>query len=294
MGRKRKPSSGAVFILFACVAFCLACAPNGCWLFSSTRADSQKGKQQPRLRLRSALNSRIDWLDVGNQGSTTYRRFFVDSSGERFSPWHDLPLSTEDEGVRMVTEIPKMTRAKMEIATDEPHNPIAQDMKDGKLRDYPGPIYWNYGFIPQTWEDPTQGHEDLEALGDNDPLDVVEVGSRVHQQGEISKVKILGALAMIDSGELDWKIIAIDAADQDAANINNIDDLDLLKPGVTSGIREWFRWYKTPDGKPLNRFGFEEKFLNRDAAFDVIDETHKAWKHLRGGNSQVKDLWVGN
>ena len=45
----------------------------------------------------------------------------------------------------MVVEIPKMTCAKMEVATKEENNPIAQDMKKGKLRDYHGPIFWNYG-----------------------------------------------------------------------------------------------------------------------------------------------------
>jgi len=47
--------------------------------------------------------------------------------------------------VLQVVEIPKMTKAKMEIATKEEFNPIAQDIKKGKLRDYHGPIFWNYG-----------------------------------------------------------------------------------------------------------------------------------------------------
>ena len=33
-----------------------------------------------------------------------------------------------------------------------------QDTKKGKLRFYHGPIFWNYGYIPQTWEDPTVKH----------------------------------------------------------------------------------------------------------------------------------------
>lgn len=36
----------------------------------------------------------------------------------------------------------------------EEHTPIKQDMKKGKLRFYPYPINWNYGLLPQTWEDP--------------------------------------------------------------------------------------------------------------------------------------------
>lgn len=40
-----------------------------------------------------------------------------------------------------------------QVATKEAQNPIAQDVKKGKLRDYHGPIFWNYGMFPQTWED---------------------------------------------------------------------------------------------------------------------------------------------
>jgi inorganic pyrophosphatase len=59
------------------------------------------------------------------------------------------------------------------------------------------------------------------------------------------------------------------------------------------GIREWFRWYKTPDDKPLNRFGFGEKVLNRAKALEVIDETHHHWKALMAGKSEKGKLWIG-
>jgi len=229
----------------------------------------------------------------GKEGTTDFRRFFLDAGGEPVSPWHDLPLSTGVEGeFWMVTEIPKMTKPKMEIATKEPSNPIAQDVKKGALRDYHGPIFWNYGYLPQTWEDPTVEHPELKVLGDNDPVDVVEIGSRAHEQGEVSKVKVLGVLAMIDSGELDWKVIAISADDALAAELSDIADVEAKMPGVISGIREWFRWYKTPDGKGLNGFGFNEEALGREKALEVIQETHEAWKRLREGKTATK-LWTG-
>mmetsp|Transcript_59369 Transcript_59369/g.139067 ORF Transcript_59369/g.139067 Transcript_59369/m.139067 type:complete len:286 (-) Transcript_59369:26-883(-) len=227
----------------------------------------------------------------GEEGTSTYRRFFL-TGDQEISPWHDLPLETEENGVYwMVTEIPKNTKSKMEIATKESSNPIAQDTKKGKLREYHGPIYWNYGYLPQTWEDPNVEHPDLKVKGDNDPVDVVEIGSRTSLQGEISKVKVLGALAMIDDGELDWKILAIAADDPMASELENVADVDAKMPGVISGIREWFRWYKTPDGKPLNAFGFDEAPLDQGAALEVISETHGYWKQLR--KSKSDDLWVG-
>lgn len=44
------------------------------------------------------------------------------------------------------------------------------------------------------------------AIGDNDPLDVVEIGSRRLTTGGVYAVKPLAVLAMIDEGELDWKV----------------------------------------------------------------------------------------
>lgn len=230
----------------------------------------------------------------GDEGTASFRRFFLDKSGREVSPWHDLPLSAGSEGEYwMVTEIPKMTKPKMEIATKELVNPIAQDTKKGKLRDYHGPIYWNYGYLPQTWEDPTVKHPQLEVFGDNDPVDVVEIGSRAHSQGEVVRVKVLGALAMIDDGELDWKVLAIAVDDPAASDLQTVADVEAKMPGVVSGIREWFRWYKTPDGKPLNAFGFDEQPIGRGAAIEVIEETHGYWKRLRSNEGADTGLWTG-
>ena len=76
------------------------------------------------------------------------------------SAWHDVPLYTGSSTVNFLCEIPKETSAKMELATDEIRTPIKQDTKKGKLRHYPYNINWNYGMLPQTWEDP--GHVDGE------------------------------------------------------------------------------------------------------------------------------------
>jgi inorganic pyrophosphatase len=46
-------------------------------------------------------------------------------------------------------------------AQDEEGTPIKQDTKKGKLRFYPYNINWNYGLLPQTWEDPAHKAEDI-------------------------------------------------------------------------------------------------------------------------------------
>ena len=72
-------------------------------------------------------------------------------------------------------------RKKYEIATNEIGNPIKQDEKKGALREFKkGDIFFNYGCFPQTWEDPTFIHPDADGCrGDNDPLDVCEIGARI-------------------------------------------------------------------------------------------------------------------
>ncbi|XP_023530049.1 soluble inorganic pyrophosphatase 6, chloroplastic-like [Cucurbita pepo subsp. pepo] len=219
--------------------------------------------------------------EEGQPETLDYRVFFTDQSGKKVSPWHDIPLHLGDGVFNFIVEIPKETSAKMEVATDESFTPIKQDIKKGKLRYYPYNINWNYGLLPQTWEDPSFANSEVEgAFGDNDPVDVVEIGESDRKIGEVLKVKPVAALAMIDEGELDWKIVAISLDDPKASLVNDIDDVEKHFPGTLTAIRDWFRDYKIPDGKPANRFGLGNMPANKDYALKVIEETNKSWANL--------------
>ena len=52
--------------------------------------------------------------------------------------------------------------------------------------------------LPQTWENPNEKHPELGCFGDDDPIDVVEIGSSALEAGSVTPVKPLGVLAMID------------------------------------------------------------------------------------------------
>lgn len=65
-----------------------------------------------------------------------------------------------------------------------------------------------------------------DSQGDNDPVDVVEIGSAAGKRGGVYKVKPLGVYAMIDDGELDWKIIAIAVDDPKASLVNDVADVE--------------------------------------------------------------------
>lgn len=61
-------------------------------------------------------------------------------------------------------------------------------------------------------------------------VDVVEIGDARGKIGQILKVKPLAALAMIDEGELDWKIVAISLDDPRASLVNDVDDVEKHFP----------------------------------------------------------------
>jgi len=177
----------------------------------------------------------------------------------------------------MVVEIPRGSRAKLEISRDEPLNPIKHDMKNGKLRYTAWPYPFNYGACPQTWENPTFKDHNTEAFGDNDPVDVCEIGTKVHKTGDLIQVKILGTYAMIDEGQTDWKVLAIDVTDENADKMNSSDDIPESKKRE---VFEFLRDYKIPDGKPANKFAFNSALKDKAFAIKTIIETHEHWKKL--------------
>lgn len=225
-------------------------------------------------------------VERGKPNTQEYRIYFRDQNGP-VSPFHDIPLYADEEKntCNMVVEVPRWTNAKMEISLKEVLNPIKQDIKKDKLRFvancFPHHGYiWNYGALPQTWENPEVLDATTGCKGDNDPIDVVEIGHRIAKRGEVLQVKILGTLALIDEGETDWKLVAIDVNDPLAEQMKDIVDVERLCPGLLKATVEWFRIYKIPDGKPENKFAFNGEAKNREFAQHVIEETHKYWQAL--------------
>lgn len=106
-------------------------------------------------------------------------------------------------------------------------------------------------------------HPETKAKGDNDPLDVCEIGELVAKPGEIKQVKVLGVMALLDEEETDWKIMVIDVNDPLAPKLNDIEDVEKHLPGLLRATNEWFRIYKIPDGKPENQFAFSGECKNK-------------------------------
>ena len=215
----------------------------------------------------------------GKKGEKSFRIYFTYDNKFEISPWHDIPYKV-NKIYNCVIEIPKRTTSKFEIATKEIHNPIKQDIKNNKLRELNIPQKWNYGAIPQTWEDNKKPDTHTNIIGDNDPIDCVEIGSKKLKVGQVLQVKILGILAMIDDDETDWKVICININDILASKINNVTDLLKYKKNELFEIRNWFWKYKAKNEieGPFNKFHYHGKFHGSEFAIKVIEETHQSWK----------------
>ena len=60
-------------------------------------------------------------------------------------------------------------------------------------------------------------------------------------------------------------------------------------PGELEKIRTWFQDYKVPDGKPKNKFGYDNQPQNKEFTLHVVQETHEAYKALKSGKRENND-----
>src|ERR1700733_2925919 len=108
------------------------------------------------------------------------------------SPWEKVPLESKaPETVNVIIEIPKGSQNKYEF--DEELGVFKLDRVLYSPFHYP----LDYGFIPQTRSEDGD-HADALVLG-GDPLPL----------GTVVEVRPIGMLHMIDSGEADAKILAV-------------------------------------------------------------------------------------
>jgi inorganic pyrophosphatase len=208
---------------------------------------------------------------------------------KKASFWHDINyINNEDNSFNMIIEVPRGETAKMEMSK-ESFNPIKQDTKKNKitkeeyLRYYKMTPTFNYGFLPQTWENNKVKYFD-NYYGDNDPLDLIEISThKRYHIGQIVRVYPIGSFCLIDQNEVDWKIIVVNTSELSRENSNNY----LIQENVLHRIREiqqWFKLYKIYEGKIENTIYDNDKIYNKEETLKVILENHNHYKDLLNFN----------
>ena len=170
------------------------------------------------------------------------------------NPWHCVTIGENaPEIVNGIIEIPRATRAKYEL-----------DKNSGFLkldRVLYSSIYYpaNYGFIPQTYCD------------DNDPLDILVLSQITVVPMCIVSAKVIGAMRMLDQGEMDDKIIAVAQNDMSVDHINDISEL----PGhFKKEIRNFFEDYKKLENKEV----IVEDFQDAKTAREIVSKSIEDYK----------------
>ncbi|KAJ6786235.1 hypothetical protein PWT90_04907 [Aphanocladium album] len=267
-------------------------------LISLAAAAAVSGSAAKSNDTKSFDPSSLTLREVGARNTLDWR-IWLEQDGNPISFWHDIPIYPQGNTpniINMYVEIPRWTDGKIETKRDEPLNPIFHDSKKNKPRFvfsvWPHKSYpFNYGSIPQTWEDSTVIHNFTGYTGDNDPMDIFDVSSlEPAYVGQLKQVKVLGGLAMIDDNETDWKVIAIDVKDPIASQVNNVDDLEKFHPGSKQAFYDCsMQYYKVIKGAGKNTI-YGNKYQDPDTMLSVIRESNEFWLKLMRGETQKKKI----
>lgn len=134
-------------------------------------------------------------------------------------------------------EIPKNSKVKYEY--NRFTNKICVDRILYGANAYPQ----NYGFIKNTLD------------WDGDELDCLVIADQSFLPGCIVPTKIIGAMKMIDDGDIDTKLIGVISCDPRYESINSIND---IPKHLLLEIKDFFQTYKNLQNKSVSIKGFKD------------------------------------
>merc|ERR1712098_824957 len=109
--------------------------------------------------------------------------------------------------------------------------------------------------------------------------------------GEVSRVKVLGVLGLVDSGETDWKLLVARTNDPEFEKINTLSELkESSFSGQIGEIRDWLENYKMPTQNRKNQFGFEGKPQDESYAMGKVEQTHDFWAENTNNGQTNREL----
>ncbi len=159
--------------------------------------------------------------------------------------WHDIDPGNKDE-ITTIIEINKGSKNKYEV--DKATGMIALDRVAHTAQDFP----FDYGFVPKTlWDD-------------GDPIDVIVLTTYPLVPGILVRVRPVGIMNMIDSGDADDKVIAVPVDDPRWDDVIDINDVN---PHTKKEIEHFYSTYKKLQNKEVSVNGFKGK-ADAQAAFE--------------------------
>lgn len=144
--------------------------------------------------------------------------------------WHDISAGKNvPNEINVIIETPKNSMNKYEI--DKETGLIKLDRANYTAAAFP----FDYGFVPQTlWED-------------GDPLDVIVLSNFPLASGILVSARPIAVMDMTDTGESDYKIIAVPVEDR---RFEDTQDLADLNKHMVREFTHFWETYKQLQGKP--------------------------------------------
>ncbi len=174
--------------------------------------------------------------------------------------WHDVSIGKNvPEEFNCIIEIPKGSHNKYEI--DKETGLIALDRANYDSTAYP----FDYAFIPQTlWED-------------GDALDVLVLTTYPLNVGVLVAVRPVAVLDVNDSGESDYKILAVPVGDK---RFDDIKDLGDLNKHMLREYTHFFETYKILKGKdPKDYPVIVSGYKGKKEAVEAIVRSQELYKN---------------
>lgn len=153
---------------------------------------------------------------------------------DRFDYLNDFDPTGEDGLVNVVIEIPAGSNQKWEVNKNSGFlewEIAADTLRTISYLPYPA----NYGMIPKTLLPNEVG-------GDDDPLDIFVLGSSL-DRGSVVPARVVGVIRILDDGEQDDKLIAVDPESW-FYDVHSLNDLTTIYPGVSEILTIWLENYK--------------------------------------------------
>lgn len=174
------------------------------------------------------------------------------------NPIHDLPIGKKaPEEVYAVIEIPRGSHNKYEY--DEELGVFTLDRVLYSQVHYP----LDYGFIPGTRSE------------DGDHLDIMVIGGDPVPQGCVVASRPVAMLEMIDGGEKDYKILAVQVKNPRLTHLHDLKDVEAWNGHLLKEIQHFMESYKHLEGKETEIAGWKdaaaakEEILSAKAAFEA-------------------------
>lgn len=181
---------------------------------------------------------------------------------EKMDFLHDIFPFTSDSLINVVIEIPAGSNQKWEVNKANGQIEWEQVNPDSfRVVDYL-PYPSNYGFVPQTVLPKASG-------GDGDPVDVFVLGAAV-VRGAVLKVRMVGIIHMMDKGESDSKLLAVNTEEPDFA-VASLEMLNQSYPGVMDILKLWLMHYKGTDEVEILSVSDDKE------AISYLNTAHKAY-----------------